>query len=57
MKKIILCVSAVSLLATVCSCGSSWNIEGNNMVINKVNTDTIVPAGCYVIYPDSLIKK
>lgn len=57
MKKSILCISVLSLLATVCSCGSSWNIEGNNMVINKVNTDTIVPAGCYVIYPDSLIKK
>lgn len=57
MKKIVSCISAVCLLATVCSCGSSWNIEGNNVVVNKVKTDTIVPAGCYVIYPDSLIKK
>lgn len=57
MEKIVLCVSVLGMLATVCSCGSSWKIEGNNMVINKVNTDTIVPAGCYVIFPDSLIKK
>lgn len=57
MKKNILFAAVMGLLATICSCGSSWNIEGNNMVINKVNTDTIVPAGCYVIYPDSLIKK
>lgn len=57
MKKMVLCVSVLGLLAAVCSCGSSWNIEGNNMVINKVNADTIVPAGCYVIYPDSVIQK
>lgn len=57
MKKSILCVSVLGLLTSVCSCGSTWNIEGNNMVVNKVHTDTIVPAGCFVIYPDSTIKK
>lgn len=56
MKKMVLCVSVLSLLVAVCSCGSTWNIEGNNMVINRVDTVTIVPAGCYVIYPDSVIK-
>lgn len=57
MKKIVLCVTVLGLLATVCSCGSSWNIEGNNIVVSKLDTDTVVSAGCYVIYPDSLIKK
>lgn len=57
MRKIVLCVSVLGLMSAVCSCGSSWTIEGNNMVINKVSTDTIVPAGSYVIYPDSSIKK
>lgn len=57
MKKMVLCVSVLGLVVAVCSCGSNWHIEGNNMVINKVMNDTIVPAGCYVIYPDSLIEK
>ena len=36
-----------------CSCGSTWNIEGNNMYIQKVDRDTVAPAGTFIVFPDS----
>lgn len=41
------------LLVLVTSCGSTWNIEGNNMYIQKVDRDTVAPAGTFIVYPDS----
>ena len=41
------------LFVLVTSCGSTWNIEGNNMFIQKVDRDTIAPAGTFIFYPDS----
>lgn len=57
MKKVFkfcLALAVVGCVVSVCSCGSSWNIEGNNMVIYKVHTDTIAPAGSYILVPDSV---
>lgn len=39
------------------SCGSSWNIEGNNMTIIKCDTDTIAPAGSFIMLPDSTVNE
>lgn len=49
MKKIIIAFCAVIALS---SCGSSWNIQGNNLIIHKAECDTIVPAGSYYIIPN-----
>lgn len=57
MKKVFqFCVAfvVVGCIVGVSSCGSSWNIEGNNMVIYKVSQDTIAPAGSYIMIPDSV---
>lgn len=51
MKKLIFCCVVMCVIS---SCGSSWNIEGNNMTIFKCDVDTIAPAGSYLILPDSL---
>lgn len=42
------------LCCFVSSCGSSWNVSGNNIVINKADKPIEVPAGTYYILPDSL---
>lgn len=52
MKKLFFCCVVLSVICS--SCGSSWNIEGNNMTIVKCNTDTVAPAGSYLMLPDSL---
>lgn len=52
MRKLVFLLAA-GLAVCVCSCGSSWNIEGNNMTIIKCDTDTIAPAGSYIMLPDS----
>ena len=36
------------------SCGSTWEISGNNVVINKAESDTVIPAGTYYFIPDSI---
>ena len=53
MKKVIVLLAAAAVVA-FCSCGSSWNIEGNNMTIIKCDTDTIAPAGSFLMLPDSV---
>lgn len=57
MKKLInFCVVLVffGCLFGMYSCGSSWNIEGNNMFIYRVSQDTIAPAGSYIMIPGSV---
>lgn len=57
MKKLIkfcLVMAVVGCVVTLYSCGSSWNIEGNNMVIYRVSQDTIAPAGSFIMLPDSV---
>lgn len=50
MKKKVLLVSfCASCALFFASCGSSWEISGNNVTITKVPCDTIVPAGTLVI--------
>lgn len=51
MKKLIILFCALIALS---SCGSSWNIQGNNLIINKAENDTIVPAGTYYITPNNI---
>lgn len=57
MKRFIFVVfTAIVLVCSMTSCGSSWTIEGNNMMIIKCNNDTIAPAGSFIMLPDSLVK-
>lgn len=56
-SKFFFCCVLVAALVTavvVSSCGSNWTIEGNNLVIHRVDCDTIAPAGSYIMYPDSV---
>ena len=36
------------------SCGSSWNVEGNDVTVTVCDTDTVVPRGTILITGDSL---
>lgn len=54
MKKILFCTVLAAATACMCSCGSTWTITGNEMTIVKCETDTIAPAGSYIMIPDSL---
>lgn len=50
MKKNIKKIVLFSLLVMgVCSCGSTWTISGNEVIIEKCHRDTIVPAGTLII--------
>lgn len=60
MKKFYaLCVVIAALIAgvVVTSCGSQWEITGNNMTIIKVQNDTIAPAGSFIMLPDSALSQ
>lgn len=39
----------ICLMLGANSCGSTWNIEGNNLVIHKTENDTILPKGTLFI--------
>lgn len=57
MRKFFLICLFVAVLVyalVIVSCGSTWNISGNNVTIQKLEADTVVPAGSFVIYPDSI---
>ena len=59
MKKFyFLCVVFAFVIAgvVVTSCGSQWEISGNNMTIIKVQNDTIAPAGSFIMLPDSAVS-
>lgn len=59
MKKVFkFCVVMAVVLCGISlhSCGSSWNIEGNNMVIYRATSDTIAPAGSYIMLPDTAVS-
>lgn len=45
-------VAALVTTVVVSSCGSNWTIEGNNLIIHRVDCDTIAPAGSYIMYSD-----
>lgn len=50
MKKKVLLISFCVLFAlSFASCGSSWEVSGNNITITRVSNDTIVPAGTLII--------
>ena len=57
MKKlfyvVLVFVVVVAVLPLV-SCGSSWNVEGNNIVVTVVDRDTLVSRGTILLTPDSL---
>lgn len=55
-KFFVLCVFVALIIATVViSCGSSWTITGNNLIITPLEQDSVIPAGSYVLTPvDSL---
>lgn len=57
MKKLFLFSLAAVIAVAVSSCGSSWTIEGNNMTIIKCDTDTIAPAGSFIMLPDSTVNE
>lgn len=41
---------------SLCSCGSTWTISGNNVEVKCADTDTVVPAGTYYFIPDSVAE-
>lgn len=53
MKTFIYVVAIVAAIV-VASCGSSWELNGNNIVINKASEPTTVPPGTLFILPDSV---
>ena len=53
MKTFIYVVAVIGAILVV-SCGSSWEVSGNNIVINKADKPVEVPAGTYYILPDSI---
>lgn len=52
------CIYVVAIIGAilVASCGSSWEVSGNNIVINKADKPIEIPAGTYYILPDSIPK-
>ena len=57
MKKLfyaVLVFAAVVAVFPLVSCGSSWNVEGNNIVVTVVDRDTLVSRGTILLTPDSL---
>lgn len=50
-------IAAVIVGIVVSSCGSQWEISGNNMTIIKVQNDTIAPAGSFIMLPDSALSQ
>ena len=52
------CIYVVAIIGAilVASCGSSWEISGNNIVVNKADKPVEIPAGTYYILPDSIPK-
>ena len=60
MKKFyVFCVVIAAVISGIVftSCGSSWEISGNNMTIIKAHTDTIAPAGSFIMLPDSSLSQ
>lgn len=49
MKRLVLFGIVGLMTAGLCSCGSTWTISGNNVTVHKLETDTVIPAGSYVI--------
>lgn len=59
MKKlfyVVLVCAAVVAVLPLFSCGSSWNVEGNNIIVTVADRDTVVPRGTILLTPDSLRK-
>lgn len=57
MKKsfyVVLVLAAALAVSPLFSCGSSWNVEGNNIIVTVADRDTIVPRGTILLTPDSL---
>ena len=57
MKKlfyVVLVFVAVVAVLPLFSCGSSWNVEGNNIIVTVADRDTVVPRGTILLTPDSL---
>lgn len=57
MKKlfyVVLVLVAVVAVLPLVSCGSSWNVEGNNIIVTVADRDTLVSRGTILLTPDSL---
>lgn len=53
MKKILFIPCVVIAISFMASCGSSWEISGNQIEIHKCQTDTVVPAGTIIMTDSS----
>lgn len=56
MKTFIFAVCAFVGICMFASCGSQWEVSGNNITITKVDKDTVVKQGTYII-TDSLMDE
>ena len=57
MKKlfyVVLLGAVVVAVSPLVSCGSSWNVEGNNIIVTVADRDTVVSRGTILLTPDSL---
>lgn len=57
MKKlfyVVLVLAAALAVLPLFSCGSSWNVEGNNIIVTVAGRDTLVSRGTILLTPDSL---
>lgn len=50
-------IAVVIFGVVLVSCGSQWEISGNNMTVIKVQNDTIAPAGSFIMLPDSALSR
>lgn len=53
LAQVIMACLVICLMLGASSCGSTWNIEGNNVTIHKAMNDTIIPKGTLFIERDS----
>lgn len=52
-KKMLIFSFGLFLIPILSSCGSTWDITGNTLNIQKAVVDTIVPKGTIYITPDN----
>lgn len=53
LAPVVMACLIICLILGANSCGSTWDIKGNNLIINKTENDTILPKGTLFIESDT----
>lgn len=53
-KKFLFCAFCACCSLLCLSCGSTWEISGNNIEVSVCESDTIVPAGTIIMKVDTM---